>query len=699
MVSPEYKGGYGVLNIEAVSPSGESIAFYSPGAFVGAPSGLSAIDYAAHREAAGWTTVAQMPPSALMPNIGEQDTSSTLESVLSLGKNGSGLEEANQETGEEEFLFHSPGQPDIGSNWEKITPILKPIKGGHVEAVYEGGNADLCHLLFSNSGENVGKEVPLSLEATGTIDQLYELNRGCDGGTPSLKLVALNAKGKAISPHCKVDSGVEDYDTVNQNAYNAISADGSEVFFTTCVAGEVTHHQLFVRLGGTTTLEISKPLSESETCVNSSTCKKALLRASADFVGASEDGSRVYFTTTESLVGEDKDKSEDLYQAIIGCPEGAPGCLVNERIVTSLSQVSRSPTNEAAELQGVVRVSPDGSHVYFVARGVLSSENNAQGEAAIKGADNLYAYNAAMGKTAFIGDLCSGREESGLAEDIHCPNKVGTDVSLWQGNIGEAQTGSQDGDVLVFTTYAQLTGNDTDTAKDVYRYDAETGILTRVSIGEAGADANGNNSEYNATILDGHKGERVRFQYEMDNRAMSEDGSQIIFMSAEPLSPSATNHLADVYMWHEEQGDSEGGVSLLSGGGADAPIEDAVISPSGHDVFFITVQGLVPQDTDGAPDVYDARVDGGFPSTATTSEECSSDGCQGPLTNPAPLLVPGSIVQSPEAAMPVKVVVSSKGKKKGSSKKKAKAKKKKKVRAKRATGRRAKHKSHGGRQQ
>jgi len=33
MVSPVYKGGYGAVDIEAVSPDGESGAFYSPGAF------------------------------------------------------------------------------------------------------------------------------------------------------------------------------------------------------------------------------------------------------------------------------------------------------------------------------------------------------------------------------------------------------------------------------------------------------------------------------------------------------------------------------------------------------------------------------------------------------------------------------------------------------------------------------------------
>ena len=74
-----------------------------------------------------------------------------------------------------------------------------------------------------------------------------------------------------------------------------------------------------------------------------------------------------------------------------------------------------------------------------------------------------------------------------------------------------------------------------------------------------------------------------------------------------------------MYEWHEQPG-GEGSVSLISGGSAEAPVEDVVISPSGEDVFFTTTQGLVPQDTDGAPDVYDARLEWRFPARARRGE-------------------------------------------------------------------------------
>ena len=83
--------------------------------------------------------------------------------------------------------------------------------------------------------------------------------------------------------------------------------------------------------------------------------------------------------------------------------------------------------------------------------------------------------------------------------------------------------------------------------KDVYRYDAETGVLDRVSGGEAGHDANGNNDRVrrddHGRVTEAGLGTRVRLQYEMNSRAISEDGSRIVFMTAEPLSPDATNGL------------------------------------------------------------------------------------------------------------------------------------------------------------
>ena len=462
---------------------------------------------------------------------------------------------------------------------------------------------------------------------------------------------------------------------------NAIAAGGGEIFFTTHVLGSAKcgspdGNQLFVRVGGSRTLEVSRPLESSQPfggCGDGGNagevpgevpCPGAASRAPVEFDGASEDGSRVFFATTAPLVGSDT--SSNLYMATIGCPAGAgaacaaAGEAANTK-VESLVQVSHDPNvGEAADVQGTVGLGPaaDGSRVYFVARGVLTGAPSAgaqgygaHGEAvsagavAQPGADNLYVFDAETQATSFIADLCSGPGLSGELSDDACPLDLNEGVSggrqtindaiLW-GQNPEAQAAGKGGGFLVFSSYGRLVANDTDSAQDVYRYDAETGQLERVSIGEAGADTNGNNSEYPSTIASAK-----------DTRVVSEDGSRVVFTSAEPLSPDAVNGLANVYEWHRQPGWSEGRVSLISTGDFSEPVEHVAISQSGRDVFFVTNEGLVPQDTDGVGDVYDARLGGGFPPPPAPAEACAGDACQGPLTNPAPLLVPGSVSQAP----------------------------------------------------
>jgi hypothetical protein len=314
-----------------------------------------------------------------------------------------------------------------------------------------------------------------------------------------------------------------------------------------------------------------------------------------------------------------------LYMATIGCPEGEGGCEVAQRQVTSLVQVSHAQSGEPAEVQSVVRVASDGTRVYFVAHGVLSEAPNAEGQAPVKGAENLYVYDAETGRTVFVTN---------------------------RGTVDTAQSTS-DGRFLVFTSRGRLLRSDTDTALDVYRYDAVTGALDRVSAGEAGYDANGNGREsspgaFDATISGGgiNPGSGAAQGHEMSTHSISDDGSRIVFETSEPLSPDATNGLRDVYEWYKPEGVSEGQVSLVSSGQSLTADVHAVMSPSGRDIFFLTSQGLVSQDTDGQQDVYDARLGGGFPPAPVPRQPCSGDACQGPLTNPAPLLVPGSVSQA-----------------------------------------------------
>jgi hypothetical protein len=658
-VSPPYKSGYGVAVTSAVAPDGESAAFVSQGAFAGTllndPLGNS---YVARRDPSGWSTMSLMPSSALVPVGYTADFSSTLGYTLFKGFPGPN---AGAQFKENAFLQHGTEMPDTEENWEVAGIVLKSVHEEPLNVSYPGASADLCHILMDEPGLD-----PLLPAALGAAQQLYEMLRGCDGEPPSLRLIALNNAGAILEPNCEPAFG-------GVRMFNTISADGSEIFFTANVNPseecENSHktRQLFVRLDGARTLEVSAPMSVAESC-SEVPCPNAEKRAPVSFEGANEAGTLVFFATTGKLEpATDTDSSNDLYMGKIGCPGGeAEECETAQRKVTSLVQVSKG--TEPAEMQGVVRLAPDGSRVYFVARGVLTSEGpkNMAAEGAqaqpVKGADNLYVYERDArypeGHTTFVADLCSGPELSGEAGDPRCPPDEGIggrrdDLGLWSTPEPEAQS-TPDGGVLVFSSYGRLLANDMDNAKDVYRYDAATGMIERVSLGEGGYDANGNgkDSVSEPTVADAtiepYKGvrDRVYEQHEMRTRAVSKDGSRILFETSDRLSAAATNHLVNVYEWHE------GNVSLISSGSSLTNDCCAVISSSGRDVVFTTSQGLVPQDTDSVTDIYDARLGRGFTPPPAERESCKGDACYGPLTNPAPLLVPGSVAQAPGGNVP-----------------------------------------------
>jgi hypothetical protein len=679
MASPVFKAGYAANAIVAVAPNGESVAFDSVGAFAGDTSDSQFTLYLSHRTASGWSTASLLPPASIASDVVEEgppyfDFSSTLESFLIGNTLGSSLGNTNDHA-QHEVLLHSTGAPDTPAGFEVAGQILEsPIKEP-TKIAYRGASANLSHILLVSFGEPDGALLPA---AVGADAQLYDLVSN-DEGTPSLQLVALNNDGEVIDPYCEPALGAA-AGAERESGFNAIADGGVEIFFTANAnrasgnrcdgksAAEIFPANpalLFVRINSEKTLQLSVPLAAD--CVAPAPCASAP-PARAVFEGANEAGTKVFFTTSQPLVTGDTDSAPDLYMANIGCPGGGEGpCAPAAREVTSLAQVSHDPNpGQAAEVQGVVRVSPDGSRVYFVARGVLNDAPNAQGDAAVQGADNLYVYDSAVGGApVFVADLCSGPELSGVATDVRCPgnlevvqthatNEDRNDASLWLNESSEAQTAGADGRFLLFSSYGRLVAGDTDIAKDVYRYDAETGALVRVSLGEDGYDTNGNDSAFNAeiSVFNTFGGARAAAAKtaDLDNRAITEDGSRVVFTTAEPLSPDAVNGLENVYEWHE-QPDGEGVVSLISTGSADEPISskegDLDITPEGRDIFFQTTQGLVSQDTDGQGDVYDARIDGGFPSPPAPEEPCSGDACQGPLTNPAPLLVPGSVSQAP----------------------------------------------------
>lgn len=665
-VTPLYSGGYGTRAIFGVAPDGESIAVGSPGVWAGAGSDSTENAYQATRSESGWSTTSLMPAASFITKPGHPiGFSPSLDA--SLWELGLGEPSDNSASNEVQFATHPVGAPDGSAGFEPVGPLVKALNGQVAAGKSRifGYSENLCHLAMESVDLETEPAHPSQLPEIHP-GPLYEVAGNCQGQQPYVRLLALNDNGAFLG---KGEEECPYLGHADEDRFNAMSADGSEVFFQDAFGDHCNERapQLFVRVGGEKTLEVSKPLGECPG--NEVPCAGGATRERARFWGASEDGSRVFFTSAAPLDAE-SDDGEDLYMASIGCPGETTGCTASQRVVTGLTQVSRDvQAGQAAEVQGVVGIAATGDRVYFVARGVLSEASNSQGAVAGRGADNLYVYDALSGQTTFVGDLCSGAERSGALADFACPatlqsSEQHSDTSMWAGRFAGSdqspvQVAGEGGRFLVFTTYARLIGSgpqaDTDNAQDVYRYDAQTGGLQRISVGENGFDDNGNSSDgesetwqinkHPAASADARTSPEVTGLIDQEERsgvrrAVSEDGSRIVFSTAAPLSPDATNGQVDVYEWHE------GAVSLISCGCSTEGDLEPVITPSGRDIFFVTEAELVPGNNNGLPVVYDARIGGGFPAAEAPAERCEGDACQGPLSTPAPLLVPGSAVQA-----------------------------------------------------
>jgi hypothetical protein len=108
-------------------------------------------------------------------------------------------------------------------------------------------------------------------------------------------------------------------------------------------------------------------------------------------------------------------------------------------------------------------------------------------------------------------------------------------------------------------------------------------------------------------------------------RYMSSDGRYVFFSSKDALVPRDANGRPDVYEYEVDTGQ----VKLISSGTDETGswFEDA--SADGSDVFFLTPQQLTGWDTDKLIDLYDARVNGGFPEPPAPPVPCEGNACQG----------------------------------------------------------------------
>jgi hypothetical protein len=387
------------------------------------------------------------------------------------------------------------------------------------------------------------------------------------------------------SGHVAVSEDAED---------GAVSADGSKVFFTApdpesvfrgfegakgCPTRKGANPpELYLR-SGEETIEVSAP---EEGAPEQEAGYEAV------FFGASEDGSRVFFTSEGELTANDAGIHDtELYEydtesgRLTRISAGDSGDAAGE-----VAPFGRRQVGVGVNPVKNVIVSSDGSRVYFVARGMLAPANG-EGRSPVAGEENLYVYDTQSGRTAFVAD--------GVGDGVAPEATPGGRYLLFQGSGG------------------------------LDRYDADVESLVCVSCTPGAASA--------GIVPPSVAGEDAAGQA-FSAHAISEDGS-VFFNTEASLVPQDTNGVLDVYEWHG------GAISLISSG--QDPLNSYLLgaSPNGANVFFGTHARLVPADTSGGGNVYDARVcepEKGNPCIAAAAAEeglCEGDACSHPTVAPS----------------------------------------------------------------
>ena len=368
-------------------------------------------------------------------------------------------------------------------------------------------------------------------------------------------------------------------------ALRAVSADGTHaVFWTTeqlLPSDTDTAYDLYLRAGGTTSHISSGPASSTAPAnpfvtitpdgskvhftsgldvwewsngvvsLVSGGCVRYCGNTIA-LVGASPDGAHVFVDTVESLVSEDDDPcQEDAEENPLGCPDIYD---ISGGVATLITPGTFDSWYPPAYLDS----SADSSRVLFMSEEGLAAGTHPDCRA-------LYIQEGVT--RTYIG---GGGESGG-------------NCTLTFGPWGDM---TPDGETVLMQSDGRLAPSDTDSSRDAFVWTAAG--VDHASLGTTGGNANADVS-------------RMR---------ISDDGLRVVFQTPESLVPADTDSQTDVY-------ERLRGVTYLvsvgpSGGNGpfDATVEGT--SEDGTRIIFQTAERLTSADTDSHHDVYVAKVAPGY---------------------------------------------------------------------------------------
>jgi hypothetical protein len=437
--------------------------------------------------------------------------------------------------------------------------------------------------------------------------------------------------------------------------YAGSSADGSKVFFTTAakaVPGDTdnfvdVYERFYSEAPGIETY-VTREISTGPTGGNDS--------HDVIFNAVSSDGTKVFFSTAESLVAEDKDKVRDVYERNV---------TTGETILVSGDSLSCAPCGNREIPATFVGATPTGSMVFFASDEKLAEADGDE-------ASDIYAREpSAVGPTlatpggsspvTFQGASADGTKVIFESADQLAAGDSDNEADIYERDLSGGTTKlvsatgtcpapllaeecapiyratAADGSRVFFETKAQLTGADQDSFQDVYEWSFSSGTPTLVSTSNEGEEGEGElNAVYAGSAAEGSK---VFFEtseplaaedtdkgsdvYERSGGSTtlvtpgsadqdatfdgaSSDGTAILFSTEEALGGGDSGEKLDVY----ERG---GGITTLVTPGS--PEFDATFagrSSDASDVFYVTAEKLAAADTDSNPDIY-GSLGGGSP--------------------------------------------------------------------------------------
>ncbi len=646
MVSPPYKEGYSIL-VKSYSADGDKAILYSLGALAGViGAGESAIEgnlYLDTRTSDGWKLSPLNPPSSefvgQIPVAYEANDGETLWKQHTLGQttHTRGLYVRSAAGA---FSLVGPLTPPHSFSEEEESNVIDTSEAFFDRPV--AATSDYDHAVL----EAPAPEDFWPFDGTsGATGSLYEYS-----GTGNSQPVLVGVEGTKGSNQLVGLCGTELGSGVDSSTFNALSADGEVVFFTVapqgrfgCSSSAPVVGEVYARLHGALTSSAAAETVD----VSASECTVACgaVESGKNFEGASENGERVFFTSTQKLTNDAVDGTASGDADKEGCAviePGLGGC--NLYVYDFGAPVgARLRLVAGGEVLGVGGIAEDGSRVYFVSRSVIGAAGtNEFGKSPQAEEPNLYVYDASSGETAFIATLSSGDRKDW--------NRV------FQRPV---EVNGKGGRFLLFASSTpDLTPDDKTALTQLFEYDAVTRELVRVTQGEDGYNENGNGVAFgiepsSISSVAEPLGHSRDFKSTTNRSNISQDGRTVVFVTRGALSPlavSAGQGCRSVYEFRSGAGGiAGGGVRLLSDGrdtqlfkGTSCGPQFQAMDENGANVLFSTADPLVPGDVDGVQrDIYDAREGGGLP-PVIPAPPCGGEACQGAVSTPPLFGTPSS---------------------------------------------------------